>query len=89
MIIVNQQNNVSPYFRAEPVADHNVDSLGELHISITAGNYSYMTIDQAINFRDVLNDGIALAKTAREARYLKAVAAVAALKSRGMGEVSQ
>ena len=48
-----------------------------------------MTIDQAINFRDVLNDGIALAKTAREARYLKAVAAVAALTERGMGEVSE
>lgn len=89
MIIVNQQSNVSPCFRAEPVADHNVDSLGELHISITAGNYSYMTIDQAINFRDVLNDGIALAKAAREARYLKAVAAVAALTERGMGEVSE
>jgi hypothetical protein len=40
-----------------------------------------MTIDQAINFRDVLNDGIALAKAAREARYLKAVAAVAALEA--------
>ena len=89
MITVNQQNNVSPYFRAEPVADHNVESLGELHVSITAGNYFYITIDQAINFRDVLNDGIALAKTAREARYLKAVAAVADLKSRGMGEVSE
>jgi proline racemase len=89
MIIVNQNNNVSPYFRAEPVADHNVESLGELSVSITSGNYFYVTIDQAINFRDALNDGIALAKTAREARYLKAVAAVADLTERGMGEVSE
>jgi hypothetical protein len=81
MIIVNQNNNVSPYFRATPVEDRNVDSLGELNISITSSNYCYMTIDQAINFRDVLNDGIALAKAAREARYLKAVAAVAALEA--------
>lgn len=89
MITVNQNNNVSPYFRAEPVADHNVETLGELYVSITAGNYFYLTIAQATNFRDVLNDGIALAKTAQEKRYLKAVAAVAALTERGMGEVSE
>ena len=81
MIIVNQQNNVSPCFRSEPVADHNAGSLGDLQVTMTAGNYFYMTIDQAINLRDVLNDGIALAKVAREARYLKAVAAVAAMEA--------
>ncbi len=83
MIIVNQQHDVVPFFRASLVDERNIEGLdgAELNVHMTASNYAYMTIDQATNFRDVLNDGIALAKAAREARYLKAVAAVAALEA--------
>jgi hypothetical protein len=89
MIMTNQQYVNAPFFKAEPVAAHNVESLGDLCVYLTFSNYNYMTIEEATMLRDVLTTGIEKAMTAQQARYEKAVAAVADLTKRGMGGVTE
>jgi hypothetical protein len=80
MIIVNQQHNVPAYFRAGTVDDRNAEQLGDIQLSFTSSNYCYLTIEEATKLRDVLTECIDLAITAKNERYLKAIALVASME---------
>lgn len=89
MISVNSQYDVKPWFRADPVSPNNTEQLNDICMYLSVTNYHYITIEEATKLRDVLTAGIEKAIIAKQARYVKAVAAVAALTASGMGEVSE
>lgn len=89
MITVHQQYDVKPYFRAYAVAEDNVKQLEEICLYFTSASYTYLSIEDAVKLRNVINDVINEAMIVKQTRYEKAVADLADLTSRGMGEVSE
>lgn len=89
MISVHSDHDVKPWFRADPVSPNNTTQLNDICLYLSVTNYHYISIEEATQLRDVLTAGIKTATIAKKARYLKAVAAVAALAESGMGEVTE
>jgi hypothetical protein len=89
MISVHSEYDVKPWFRADPVSEQNTTQLSDICMYLSVTNYHYLSIAEATQLRDILTAGIDAATVAKQARYLKAVAVVAALTASGMGEVTE